>query len=66
MAESWIDKAVDKGRIGEWIMVGGGIFVCVYGGIHHFLSGIQVVVIIQSLIAAIFGIENMLDKKKRK
>ena len=59
MDETFWDKVVSKGRIAEWIISGGGIALCITGGIMGFLDGASISTIILAMVAAVFGIESL-------
>jgi len=51
------DTVIDKGRLGEWLLTTGVIFICIIGGIKGFLEGALISGIIMALIGAVWGIE---------
>ena len=59
MDETFWEKVVSKGRIAEWILAGGGMALCVTGGIMGFLTGADISTIVLALIVAVFGIESI-------
>jgi len=53
------EKVIEKGRIAEWILAGGGVGLCITGGIMGFLDGTAITEIILALVVAVFGIESV-------
>jgi len=55
-------KVIEKGRIAEWILAGGGVGLCITGGIMGFLEGQTIAEIILALVVAVFGVETLNNK----
>ncbi len=56
--EFW-GSVIEKGRISQWILSGGGIVLCIVGGTQGFLDGQTIGTIVLALVAAVFGIESI-------
>ena len=56
--EFW-KEVVSKGRIAEWLVAGGGLLLCVVGGLYGFLGGEQIAPIFLAIVSAVFGIETI-------
>jgi len=64
MKDGFWQTVVERGRIVQWITVGGGMLICLVGGILEFLSQDMVYDIIMLLILAAFGLESMIKTGK--
>jgi len=52
-------KVIEKGRVAEWIIAGGGIALCILGGLNGFLDSQAIGSIILAMVAAVFGVESI-------
>lgn len=59
--ENFWRLVVEKGRLAQWIICGGGILICLLGGTMHFLSADNIVAIFLALVAAGFGLQKMTE-----
>lgn len=56
---SFWHKVIEKGRIAEWVIVSGGVTLCLVGGILGFLDATNIVEIFLAMVIAVFGVEAM-------
>lgn len=52
-------KVIEKGRVAQWLITGGGIALCIVGGLEGFLDAQSIGAIVLALVAAVFGIESI-------
>jgi len=50
---------IEKGRLAQWIICGGGVVISLVGGIMGFLNADNIVAIFLALVAAGFGLQKM-------
>lgn len=51
-----LEIVISKGRLAQWIICGGGVLLCIIGGVDGFLSGDDIVQIFLALMAATFAL----------
>ena len=59
MNNSFWKEVIAKGRIAQWLIAGGGVTLCIVGGLMGFLDAQTIGVIFLAIVAAAFGIESI-------
>ena len=47
---------IEKGRLSQWLVCGGGVVICLTLGIMEIISASEIVTIFMAILAAAFGL----------
>lgn len=53
----WL-TVVEKGRLMQWLLIGGGVAICISGGVVGYLESNSIEIIFLAMIAAAFALKN--------
>jgi len=54
-------SAIERGRLAQWLLIGGGVAICLFGMATEYLEAQQVIMVFLAMLSAAFGLKGKED-----